>query len=348
MNCDARSSVPTHEPLTPAAAGPSPIQSDLSATYILFRVRSFGTTYFAAGGSVPAPCRAHLVRRCAQRYCAAVVSAALTVPPPGKRNTNSLGLIDAAQNGDMKRVKAKLKQGKDVNSKDEVRWDLGAPFPTWFLTRSAHSGGRCLSSGQLTRAFWRWPRCWYLPGRRSPPRTRRASLPGLRNVRFRLHAHCLRGCAGARPASARTSGSASSRHSPQPFQPTQDGRASLHLASYQGHLDIVKLLLKHGANVTATTAAREQAGAPERTPVLTLLPQEDWTALHAASDKGHAEVVKLLLENGADPLAKGKVGKWEGRPSASRSLSPALPLSSTSAPPCTRLRRRASSKCVRF
>ena len=35
-------------------------------------------------------------------------------------NTNSLGLIDAAQNGDIERVKAKLKAGKDVNSRDEV------------------------------------------------------------------------------------------------------------------------------------------------------------------------------------------------------------------------------------
>jgi hypothetical protein len=36
-------------------------------------------------------------------------------------NTNSLGLIDAAQNGDVARVKAKLRAGKDVNSKDEAR-----------------------------------------------------------------------------------------------------------------------------------------------------------------------------------------------------------------------------------
>ena len=35
-------------------------------------------------------------------------------------NTNSLGLIDAAQNGDIERVKAKLKAGKDVNSRDEA------------------------------------------------------------------------------------------------------------------------------------------------------------------------------------------------------------------------------------
>ena len=41
-------------------------------------------------------------------------------------NTNSLGLIDAAQNGDVQRVKAKLKAGKDVNSKDEVRIGVAA------------------------------------------------------------------------------------------------------------------------------------------------------------------------------------------------------------------------------
>jgi hypothetical protein len=35
--------------------------------------------------------------------------------------------------------------------------------------------------------------------------------------------------------------------------------------------------------------------------------QEDWTALHAAADKGHLEVVKLLLSKGANPGARGKV-----------------------------------------
>jgi ankyrin repeat protein len=34
--------------------------------------------------------------------------------------------------------------------------------------------------------------------------------------------------------------------------------------------------------------------------------QEDWTALHAAADKGHLEVVKVLLASGADADAKGK------------------------------------------
>jgi hypothetical protein len=46
-------------------------------------------------------------------------------------NTNSLGLIDAAQNGDVARVKAKLRAGKDVNSKDEVRAGNDCNPPCW-------------------------------------------------------------------------------------------------------------------------------------------------------------------------------------------------------------------------
>jgi hypothetical protein len=51
----------------------------------------------------------------------------------GSKGRNSLGLIDAAQNGDVNRVKAKLKAGCDVNSRDEVRtcsvrrWGRGSP-----------------------------------------------------------------------------------------------------------------------------------------------------------------------------------------------------------------------------
>lgn len=87
----------------------------------------------------------------------------------------------------------------------------------------------------------------------------------------------------------------------------QDGRASLHLAAYQGHLDLVKLLLTHGANVTATTAVRGALFTHTHNSRAPAHAQEEWTALHAASDKGHAEVVKLLLAAGAVPAAKGKV-----------------------------------------
>jgi hypothetical protein len=37
---------------------------------------------------------------------------------------------------------------------------------------------------------------------------------------------------------------------------TKDGRAPLHLAAYQGHLEVVKAMLQNSANVKATTGVR--------------------------------------------------------------------------------------------
>jgi ankyrin repeat protein len=59
------------------------------------------------------------------------------------------------------------------------------------------------------------------------------------------------------------------------------------LAAGEGHLEIVKLLLEHGADVNAKTAYE--------------------TALHLAAEKGHLEIVKFLLEHGADVNAKTAV-----------------------------------------
>ena len=67
-------------------------------------------------------------------------------------------------------------------------------------------------------------------------------------------------------------------------------------------------MIQNSANVTATTGVRAASGDSLRTHrELTYSSfQEDWTALHAAADKGHLEVVKVLLANGADANAKGK------------------------------------------
>jgi len=59
-----------------------------------------------------------------------------------------------------------------------------------------------------------------------------------------------------------------------------NGITPLHVASFQGHPEIVKLLLDAGAKVNA-----ENSG--------------EFTALHMAAEKGHAEIVKLLLDAGA-------------------------------------------------
>ncbi|OAP54807.1 hypothetical protein AYL99_11255 [Fonsecaea erecta] len=63
---------------------------------------------------------------------------------------------------------------------------------------------------------------------------------------------------------------------------------ALQVASGEGHVEIVKLLLDSGADVNAPGKRYSD------------------TALQAASAKGHVEIVKLLLDSGADVNAPGK------------------------------------------
>ena len=96
----------------------------------------------------------------------------------------------------------------------------------------------------------------------------------------------------------------------------EGGWTALLVASSNGHLNIVKLLLDHGADPEAVTvsgttplmaAARE--GREDVAQFLLSLPninleardEDGWTALLAASINGHLNIVKLLLDRGADP-----------------------------------------------
>ena len=54
-----------------------------------------------------------------------------------------------------------------------------------------------------------------------------------------------------------------------------NGRTALHLASINGHLDIVRLLLTEGADIT-------------------IADNDGWTALHYASDRGHLDIANCL------------------------------------------------------
>jgi hypothetical protein len=67
------------------------------------------------------------------------------------------------------------------------------------------------------------------------------------------------------------------------FYDVLQGRTPLHVSAWQGHVDMVALLLTvGGADVNATDS-------------------ENRTALHSASWQGHASIVRLLLEHGARP-----------------------------------------------
>jgi hypothetical protein len=69
-----------------------------------------------------------------------------------------------------------------------------------------------------------------------------------------------------------------------------DGWTALHGASYNGHSEIVRMLLaQKGIEVNAKSYG-------------------GWTALHWASFYGHPETVAMLLEKGADVTAKNRSG----------------------------------------
>ncbi len=61
----------------------------------------------------------------------------------------------------------------------------------------------------------------------------------------------------------------------------KDGDSSLNIASREGHTEIVKILLHNGANINYINKDRRGS-------------------LIISSSKGHTEIVKLLLDNGAN------------------------------------------------
>ena len=60
------------------------------------------------------------------------------------------------------------------------------------------------------------------------------------------------------------------------------GASSLYVASFNGHVEVIKLLLSYGADINDK---RSDNGI---------------SSLFVASENGHVEVVKLLLSHGAD------------------------------------------------
>lgn len=104
----------------------------------------------------------------------------------------------------------------------------------------------------------------------------------------------------------------------------QDGWSPLHLAAHFGHLEIVKYLLKNGADVHVksgnsmanTPLHAAAANRKNRKEMIGLLlsygadineqQSGGWTILHQAAQHNDSEMISYFIEQGADPfLAKG-------------------------------------------
>jgi ankyrin repeat protein len=106
--------------------------------------------------------------------------------------------------------------------------------------------------------------------------------------------------------------------------PDADGRTALMLAAYDGHTEVVHLLIKNKSQVNRRDAMNRTAltySASGKNPetVAVLLDAdaevdvvdnvESWTPLMFASAEGNLEVVKLLLKHGASPHLADKDGE---------------------------------------
>ena len=104
-----------------------------------------------------------------------------------------------------------------------------------------------------------------------------------------------------------------------------DGFTALHFAAFFNQPTIARELVRRGADVAAHSmnpmevTPLHSAAAAHATEIVRMLVESDapvnakqhggWTALHAAADHGDEEMIKILLQHGADPLTQNDDGK---------------------------------------
>ena len=87
----------------------------------------------------------------------------------------------------------------------------------------------------------------------------------------------------------------------------QAHQTPLHLSCESGHVDIVNVLLSHGADVHVKDRVSKYSDITSIKSLL-LIQNED-TPLHLSCKSGHVDIVNVLLSHGADIHVRNKVSK---------------------------------------
>ena len=89
---------------------------------------------------------------------------------------------------------------------------------------------------------------------------------------------------------------------------TQDEETPLHVSSKSGHVDIVNVLLSHGAGIDVKNEASKYSDITSIKSLLLI--QYEETPLHLSSKSGHVDILNVLISHGADIHVKNKVSKY--------------------------------------